>query len=190
MVEDFHASGQKESVHRLVREMPFPPYGYIPGGPFPHPARLPDGHSLDKPSARPDPPDPERWQACRSYLLGIDLFNHGFYWEAHEAWEGLWHACGRSGTVASFLKGLIKLAAAGVKVREGRPQGVRNHARRARELFSQVTDARGEGGDRFLGLSLQELQELANAVHERPPVARGTRAEPVEVVFAWVLRPS
>jgi uncharacterized protein len=21
---------------------------------------------------------------------GLDVFNHGYYWEAHEAWEGLW----------------------------------------------------------------------------------------------------
>jgi Protein of unknown function (DUF3489) len=23
--------------------------------------------------------------ACRDYVYGIDLFNHGFYWEAHDA---------------------------------------------------------------------------------------------------------
>ncbi|TGQ49534.1 DUF309 domain-containing protein, partial [Mesorhizobium sp. M1C.F.Ca.ET.210.01.1.1] len=26
------------------------------------------------------------------FRWGIDLFNHGYYWEAHEAWEPLWHA--------------------------------------------------------------------------------------------------
>ena len=50
-----------------------------------------------------------------------DLLNHGFYWEAHEAWETLWHAAGRKGEIADFLKGLIKLAAAAVKAREGNP---------------------------------------------------------------------
>ena len=64
-------------------------------------------------------------------LFLIELFNAGYYWEAHEAWEGLWHAHGRRGATADLIKGLIKLAAAGVKVRERRPRGVITHSRRA-----------------------------------------------------------
>ncbi len=46
-------------------------------------------------------------------------------------------ACGRPpGPTADVLRGLIKLAAAGVKVREGREPGVRTHARRAAECFA------------------------------------------------------
>jgi predicted metal-dependent hydrolase len=75
------------------------------------------------------------------------LFNAGYYWEAHEAWEGLWHAHGRLGPTANVLKGLIKLAAAGVKVRQGQPHGIITHARRAASLFEA---ARAEGGDRRL----------------------------------------
>jgi Domain of unknown function (DUF309) len=52
----------------------------------------------------------------REYLHGIDLFNHGFYWGAHEAWEGLWVACGRRGPTATYLQAL-NLAAAGFKAR-------------------------------------------------------------------------
>ncbi len=37
------------------------------------------------------------WLRCRDYLRGIDLFNHGYYWEAHEVWEGLWHTAGHRG---------------------------------------------------------------------------------------------
>ncbi len=42
---------------------------------------------------------------------GIELFNRGLYWEAHEAWEWLW----RIETTPErklFLQGLIQLAAA------------------------------------------------------------------------------
>ncbi|MER9222262.1 DUF309 domain-containing protein [Mesorhizobium sp. M0644] len=28
--------------------------------------------------------------------MKIDLINHGYYWEAHEAWEPLWHAAKQS----------------------------------------------------------------------------------------------
>jgi predicted metal-dependent hydrolase len=41
---------------------------------------------------------------------GIDLFNSGRYWDAHEAWEHEWMA-DRKGPDAGFYKGLIQVAA-------------------------------------------------------------------------------
>ncbi len=116
---------------------PPPPYSYVPGQ-HPHPIRDPAGHSFGQ---HPDPALPlneSSWKSNDAWLWATDLFNQGFYWEAHEAWEGLWHAAGRRGHVAGFLKGLIKLAAAGVKAREGRPVGVRRHAARAAELLAPL----------------------------------------------------
>lgn len=68
----------------------------------------------------------------------VDLFNHGYYWEAHEVWEHEWIAAGRTGPAADLLKGFIKLAAAGVKAREGRPAGIVRHGQRALELFESA----------------------------------------------------
>jgi predicted metal-dependent hydrolase len=113
---------------------------------------------------QPAAPDADNWRASRAFLRGVDLFNHGFYWEAHEAWEGLWHACGRKGAMADFLKGLIQLAAAGVKHREGIPQGVTNHAQRAAELWRETVRSLRAGQERFLGLRIVNLIELAEAV--------------------------
>lgn len=70
------------------------------------------------------------------YEHGRRLFDAGYYWEAHEAWEHLWILLGRRGPAAETIKGLIKLAAAGVKVLEGRPTGAERHATRAVELLS------------------------------------------------------
>lgn len=121
-----------------ARELP--PYSYVPGQ-SPHPLSDPRGHSF----GRHEPPvaalDEATWRQNETWLYAIDLFNHGYYWEAHEAWEALWHAAGRKGPTADFLKGLIKLAAAGVKAREGRPPGVRRHALRAVELLSAAPSA-------------------------------------------------
>jgi len=114
---------------------------------------------------------------------GAELFNRGLYWEAHEAWEGLWLACGRKGTTADFLKGLIKLAAAGVKIRQGQLDGVRNHARRAAELFAGVPRAKG-----YLGLSVKELIARARDVAECTPCIPERHSAPI-VVFPFVLRP-
>ncbi|WP_394885884.1 DUF309 domain-containing protein (plasmid) [Mesorhizobium sp. AaZ16] len=38
-------------------------------------------------------------------VWGIDRFNHGYYWEAHEAWEPLWHAAKQSAPHRQFFKG-------------------------------------------------------------------------------------
>lgn len=143
---------------RLLSDVPLPPYTHIPGR-TPHPVRDPHGHSYALPTDHPEPIDPLRWHESRAYLHGLDLFNHGYYWEAHESWEGLWHAAGRKGMIADFLKALIKLAAAGVKHLEGVAAGVRSHARRAEELFRTLSI---DGV--FLGLRLDELTSLANAI--------------------------
>src|SRR5437016_5797881 len=96
------------SPPRLVPERPFPPYSFVPGL-FPHPISDPAGHSYGQPHPTPLPLDVDQWAANADYLFGIDLFNHGYYWEAHEVWEGLWHACGRAGILGDMLKGLIQL---------------------------------------------------------------------------------
>lgn len=41
---------------------------------------------------------------------GIDLFNAGEFWEAHEAWEGAWMPH-RKEPGSDFFKGLIQVAA-------------------------------------------------------------------------------
>jgi uncharacterized protein len=41
---------------------------------------------------------------------GVDLFNSGRYWDAHEAWEREWTP-DRKGPDSAFYKGLIQVAA-------------------------------------------------------------------------------
>jgi hypothetical protein len=170
-------------VPRLVPDEPFPPYSFVPGR-FPHPISDPTGHSFGVMSAASPALDPAHWEQNRRYLYAIDLFNAGYYWEAHEAWESLWHACGRTGRTADFLKGLIKLAAAGVKVREGRMEGAVGHARAAADLFRRT----GSPHERYLGLSLGDLIHFADAVAGAPPTSADPAA-PVEIVFRFALRP-
>ena len=80
----------------------------------------------------------QSWADNRSYLMALDLFNHGYYWEAHEEWERLCRVSGQDSLPGRFLKGLIKLSAAGVKVRENSVHGVRRHAASAGEVFADV----------------------------------------------------
>ncbi len=152
-------------VFRLVPDEPFPPYAYIPGR-FPHPTSDPKGHSFGINPALPPKVNPDCWQECRPYLVGIDLFNGGYFWESHVAWESLWLACGKKGVVADFLKGLIKMAAAGVKALEGTPEGVKSHSRRAAELWRGILSLE-VGRDLFMGLRIEALIRLAETIHQK-----------------------
>jgi hypothetical protein len=151
------AAGDRRLPPRHAPRRPFPPYAFRPG--LPHP-RSPGGHSPGAPPPLPRPLDEARWDESEEYLFGIDLFNFGYYWEAHEAWEGLWKAAGKAGATAEFLKGLIKLTAAVWKARIGCPAGAASHGRSAREHFERVR--REAGAPRFAGLELDALILLAD----------------------------
>ena len=90
---------------------PLPPYRHRPGT-TPHPRRDPSGHSYGTPEAPQPPWRPEEWRALERWLHGVELFNGGFWWEAHEALEALWIAGGRTTRHARFVRGVILVAAA------------------------------------------------------------------------------
>jgi hypothetical protein len=171
---------------RYVPDLPLPPYAYVPGR-FPHPTRDPGGHRHGAKLAQPERVDPARWRDCRCYLAGIDLFNHGYYWEAHEAWESAWHASGRKGVLGDFLRGLIKLAAAGCKARENRPHGMRRLASGAAAHFARVAGALAPPAS-FMGFRPDELSTLAEAVAQGRSVRDAPSDARVSVVFDFVLR--
>jgi hypothetical protein len=126
------------------------------------------------------------WSGSPLYLHGIALFNGGYYWESHEAWEYLWHAHRRQGPTADVLKGLIKLGAAGVKIRERQPHGVRIHARRAADLFEAVVR---DHSSRLLGLDLGELARIAAGIATHPPEDPNTIEAAVSIVFDFRIEP-
>jgi len=163
---------------------PLPSYSFVPGGPWPHPNSSPQGHSFGRTAPKVALSDRDRGSQSRAFLRGAELFNAGYYWEAHEAWEGLWHAYGRHGAAADVLKALIKLAAAGVKVREGQEHGVRTHAGGAALLFAS---ARKQVGRHHLGLDLDRWTEHARQVAADPPRDPGPAGAAVSRVFAFQL---
>ena len=176
---------ESETWHRAV-EMEssdsaedFPAYSYVPGGPWPHPNRTPGRHPSGTTAVGKDSSEAEK---SVRFLRGVKLFNAGYYWEAHEVWEELWHAAGRRGPTADVLRALIKLAAAGIKVREGRENGVRTHTRRAALLFDSAAE---EGGDYQLGLNLQLWARRSRDLAQNPPRDPGPSDAPVSRVFAY-----
>jgi uncharacterized protein len=106
---------------------PFPAYRYVPGI-HPHPIRHPSGHSYEPMPAlnRHAPWSVEEWRELDTWLFGVDLFNWFYFWEAHEAWEGLWAAVERESPAGLMLQGLIQIAAALLKTHMGVVLGARS----------------------------------------------------------------
>ena len=105
------------TVERYCRK-PFPAYRFVPGE-TPHPTRDPQGHSFGVQEAVLDKFDVDNWLDCEPYLYGVDLFNHGYWWEAHEAWEIVWKCVGRRTRTGLFLQGLIQISVALLKTKQG-----------------------------------------------------------------------
>jgi hypothetical protein len=128
----------------------------------------------------------DAWRGSPAYRRGIALFNAGYYWEAHEAWEGLWHAHGRVGPTADLVKGLIKRAAAGVKVRQRQRHGIVTHARRAAVLFANASEG---GGRHQLGLDLDGWVATAESIAAAPPDDPSPPGVAVSRVFSFRIEP-
>ncbi|MSU78312.1 MAG: DUF309 domain-containing protein [Gemmataceae bacterium] len=161
----------------------FPPYAYVPGK-FPHPHSDPRGHRFGSDVEPPEAPLAPDWPRSLHYRLAVDLFNHGYYWEAHEFWEALWHAAGRTGIEATFFKALIQLAVVGVKIREGRPDGAIAHAQRAVELLTRVRDE--FGAETLAGVSLRDLGANAESLCGAIPAIE-SNDQTVQIVFSFRL---
>lgn len=170
-----------DSVPRYLPDWPFPPYSFVPGQSI-HPRR-PGGHAHDELMSPPAYLDAASPRDCRPFLRDLDLFNHGYYWEAHEEWEGLWRAADKPADKA-LLQAVIRLAAAGVKVRQGLFENARSHGQAAVRLLALVQQH--TTAEWHCGLPLRPLADFAADVAGLTERARSPA--PVQVVFAQVLR--
>ncbi len=182
-------------------DISLPPYSYVPGHGLPHPVNDPAGHLYGvqhEPPITPAelnllPTEPASRRRALAALLtansrwlySLDLFNAGFYWEAHEVWESFWNALGRTTPEALFIQGLIHLAAAAVKVREGKPAGVSRHTQRARELLGDLEAARLGV---TLGLAPDSLSVVVKELGKHTPECWHTSRTPAVRVLTGTLR--
>lgn len=73
---------------------------------------------------------------------GIELFNAGAWFEAHEAWEEVWMKCGREERF--FVQGLIHCAVAWHHARQGNFEGAARQAEKgARKLAGYLPQRHG-----------------------------------------------
>ncbi len=149
---------------------PFPPYRYVPGK-TPHPVRDPAGHSFNRPPEQPPEFNPEDWRSCEQYLYGIDLFNHGYWWEAHEALEAVWIAAGRKSGTGLFIQGLIQVAVAHLKKHQGFGDTAQRMAKEGLDKMKHCRSPR-------LGIELDVFRSAVTLYFS------GKRATPVRIRLA------
>ncbi len=76
------------------------------------------------------------------FLFGVDLFNHHYFWEAHEAWETIWHLEDNP-ELRNLLQGAIQVSGGFLKIIQGNEKGARilwkkAHGRLSRELLKET----------------------------------------------------
>lgn len=148
---------------RFSPALQFPETAYVPGR-TPHPRETASGTGGPAP-AWPPKGDPFRGeQRLAALAQGVDLFNHGYFWEAHEAWEEPWQVEVRESAQRLYLQGLIRLAAAALKHRIDEPKGVIAHATWCVAVFERL--ARQHPGLAEGGPGLPELAALARRLEQ------------------------
>jgi hypothetical protein len=159
------------STTRYAPRLDFPAYAFLPGR-DPHPTRDPRGHSYGEEEAPPRHFEPERWRENEAYLFGVDLYNHGYLWEAHEAWEGLWHLAKRDLVQADFLQGLIQCAAACLKVAMDQPAGL---AKLSSLGLSRLERVAAHAGPIYMGLAVEPFVRELRAFAASSPTSAEDR---------------
>lgn len=130
---------------------PFPSYRFVPGQ-TPHPRRTSHGHSYEQPEPKPTPFLPDQWQSSEDYRYGIDLYNHGYWWESHEVFEALWNSAGRRSEQGNFFQALIQLAAANLKRFMDNRKAAQNLLQRGLVRLEQTPDF-------YMGMDVARLTE-------------------------------
>lgn len=159
-------------LHRYSSR-PFPPYRFVPGL-NPHPVADPKGHSYRGGAHEPPPPRvaPEQFAGDGEYLYGCDLYNFAYWWEAHEAWEGIWHLTNKQGPHGLFLQGLIQISASNLKRHMGEPEGSIKLATLGLEKLKTVRIATAAGGPMYMGIDVATFSDAARRyLIDREPAA-------------------
>ena len=156
------------TIQRYCPRRSFPKVPYRPGlGPRPV-----DAHDSDL----------DAWDGSAKHLLansefrwGIDLYNHSYYWEAHEVWEELWILADKQSGARLLVQGLIQCSGAALKALIGQSEGC---ARLSFKGLAKIESATSEPC--FAQL---ELENFAMKFREFS-AARNESAEPPKLVLA------
>jgi len=104
----------KPAIIQAYSNTPMPAYRHIPFK-TKHPYMDKGGHSYGEELPVVSDFNVENWRTCDTYLYSIDLFNQGYWWEAHELIKQICYCVGRESVIGSFLEAVIQIAAGELK---------------------------------------------------------------------------
>ncbi|MBZ0215578.1 MAG: DUF309 domain-containing protein [Fimbriimonadaceae bacterium] len=89
-------------------------------------------------------PDGLKIPVSAAFAYGVDLFNHGCWWEAHEIWEDVWLDQPQQSLNRLAMAVLINAANLNLKITLGKPNAAHRLERDIAERFDEWTRRGGE----------------------------------------------
>ena len=148
----------------------------LPAGQYPLPARPhvpgsgsePDMATLERVKQTcPKRVDPDHWRENIAYRYGWSLFDAGLFWEAHEIWEPVWHACAPNSRERHLLRALIQFANARLKRKMGRDNASARLLDEADRLLADVIGPDSTLPPHFMGVDLSRLRQSLATLDDR-----------------------
>ena len=155
-------------MRRYQPQRAFPERAYVPGQSS-RPVAEADSPALELEAVYLPHP---RWREHAEYLWGVDLYNAGFFWEAHEVWEALWRANAHDADQHLYLQGLIQTAAACLKGVMLDADSARRIGARALERLDRLHAVQSEP---YMGLDLARFRADLHAFFDMDPTASDQR---------------
>ena len=93
-----------------------------------HPSRHERYSARPLPASRHVPgrgPRPEGGPGDDAFRHGVDLFNNGYWWEAHEAWEAVWMGLAPNSAQRHGIQAMIQVANCFLKIAMGQGRAAR-----------------------------------------------------------------
>ncbi len=167
---------------RYCPQRTFPPYRHVPGV-TPHPINDPLGHSYSLEENDAPVSLPEDWCHVEDYLYGVDLYNFAYWWEAHEAWEGLWNKT--EDDCRLFLQGLIQVSASLIKYHTRQLRAIRSLSTAGRDKVRRVRHNLEDATGMYMGINLNEFLTCVDTFFE--PFFSDTVSE--QTYSHWTVKP-
>lgn len=109
------------------------------------------------------------------FAEGVEHFNAGRFWEAHESWETIWLVS--DSEMRQFLQGLIQLAAAYLHLGRANFSG-------SIRLFDAALGRLATIPDGYCGVAISDLTRHARDSRDRGALAKGDVSTPGIVLAA------
>lgn len=106
------------------------------------------------------------------FAEGVEHFNAGRFWEAHESWETLWLVS--DSEMRQFLQGLIQLAAAYLHLRRANFSG-------SIRLFDAALGRLEAIPDGYCGVAISDLTHHARDSRDLGARAKGSLSDPSDL---------